>query len=177
MVATLSPVADPTVKQLPTDLTLTPLTSDGLGKARPIMDWLTTFHLASVVLDPYTNESSWILRSATRILEQFRSSHARINFIVTAGADDAKAFLGPLADDYLVFCDPDRAAVKAMGLTELPAFVFTRVDGAVAASAEGWEPHGWATVADAIADVTSWTSLDIPAAGDPGAFRGSPALG
>ena len=106
------------------------------------MDWLTTFHLASVVLDPYTNESSWILRSATRILEQFRSSHARINFIVTAGAEDARAFLGPLTEEYLVFCDPDRSAVKAMGLTELPAFVFTRVDGAVAAKTEGWQPKG-----------------------------------
>lgn len=179
--ATLCAVADPTVQQLPTELNLTPLMADGpgwaLGQSRPIMDWLTTFHLASVVLDPYTNESSWILRSATRILEQFRSSHARINFIVTAGAADAGAFLGPLCDDYLVFCDPDRAAVKAMGLTELPAFVFTRVDGAVAAKAEGWNPAEWSAVADTIADVTSWTSLDIPGSGDPGAFSGSPALG
>ncbi len=141
------------------------------------MDWLTTFHLASVVLDPYTNESSWILRTATRVLEQFRSSHARINFIVTADADDARAFLGPLADDYLVFCDPDRELVKAAGLNELPAFVFIRVDGAVAASAEGWNPTEWEHVADTIADVTAWTSLDIPGPNDPGAFRGSPALG
>jgi hypothetical protein len=81
-------VADPTVTQLPNELNLTPLTADGLGQARPIMDWLTTFHLASVVLDPYTNESSWVLRAATRVLEQFRSSHARINFIVTAGEMD-----------------------------------------------------------------------------------------
>ena len=77
----------------------------------------------------------------------------------------------------LVFCDPDRSAVKAMGLTELPAFVFTRVDGAVAAKTEGWQPKEWEAVADAIADVTSWTSLDIPGAGDPGPFSGSPALG
>lgn len=170
-------MADPTVKQLPSDLSLTPLTGDGLGQSRPLMDWLTTFHLASVVLDPYTNESSWVLRSATRILEQFRSSHARINFIVTAGAADARAFLGPLADQFLVFCDSDRSVVKAMGLDALPAFVFTRVDGAVAASAQGWNPDEWAEVAEVIADVTSWTSLDIPAPGDPGAFSGSPATG
>lgn len=163
--------------QLPNELTLTPLVADGLGQARPIMDWLTTFHLASVVLDPYTNESSWVLRTATRVLEQFRSSHARINFIVTAGADDARAFLGPLANEFLVFCDADRSAVKAMGLTELPAFVFTQVDGSVAAKAEGWKPADWQVVADTIADVTSWTSLDIPGASDPGAFHGSPALG
>jgi hypothetical protein len=174
-------VANPTVQQLPTELTLTPLVADGnqrvLGQERPIMDWLTTFHLASVVLDPYTNESSWILRPATRILEQFRSSHARINFIVTAGAEDAHAFLGPLADQFLVFCDPDRSAVKAMGLTQLPAFAFIQVDGAVAAKAEGWKPSEWEAVADKIADVTSWTSLDVPGAGDPGPFSGSPALG
>lgn len=179
--ATLSAVADPTVLQLPTDLTLTPLAAGGpeagVGQSRPLMDWLTTFHLASVVLDPYTNESSWVLRSATRILEQFRSSHARINFIVTSGPADARAFLGPLADRFLVFCDPDRAAVKALKLTQLPAFVFIRVDGSAVAKAEGWRPAEWAAVADTIADVTSWTSLDIPGSSDPGPFSGSPALG
>src|SRR6056297_1293398 len=43
--------------KLPTDLTLTPLDvrSGGLGDGRPLSEWLTTFHLASVVLDPYTN--------------------------------------------------------------------------------------------------------------------------
>ena len=44
--------------------------------------------------------------------------------------------------NYLVFCDPDRSAVKAMGLTELPAFVFTRVDGAVAAKSGGLAAEG-----------------------------------
>jgi hypothetical protein len=163
--------------KLPTDLVLTPLVADGLGQGRPVMEWLTTFHLASVVLDPYTNESSWILRAATRVLEQFRGSDARINLIVTAGAADTRTFLGPLAERFLVFCDPDRAAVRAMGLDELPAFVFTRVDGVVAAAAEGWNPHEWEAVADAIAEVTWWTSIPVPGPGDPGPFRGSPALG
>jgi hypothetical protein len=164
-------------QKLPADLVLTPLADDGLGQGRPVMEWLTTFHLASVVLDPYTNESSWILRAATRVLEQFRGSDARINLIVTAGPIEARTFLGPLADRFLVFCDPDRAAVKAMGLDELPAFVFTRVDGVVAAVAEGWNPHEWEAVADAIADVTWWTSIPVPGPGDPGPFRGSPSLG
>ena len=39
------------------DLNLTTIT----GETRPLHEWVTTFHLASVVLDPYTNESSWIL--------------------------------------------------------------------------------------------------------------------
>lgn len=169
-------VADTDVK-LPTDLVLTPLHNGALGKGRPAMEWLTTFHLASVVLDPYTNESSWILRTATRVLEEFRDCDVRINLIVTAGAADAATFLGPLADRFLVFCDPERAAVKALGLTELPAFVLTRVDAIVDAKAEGWNPSEWEKVADAIAKITKWSSIELPAAGDPVPFRGSPALG
>ena len=141
------------------------------------MEWLTTFHLASVVLDPYTNESSWILRTATRVLEEFRGCDVRINMIVTAAPDDAVAFLGPLAEKFLVFCDPDRSAVKAMELTELPAFVLTRVDGVVEAKAQGWDPEAWETVADAIARLTKWSSIELPATGDPVPFHGSPALG
>lgn len=169
-------VAD-TELTLPPDLVLTPLVRGAAGTGRPLMEWLTTFHLASVVLDPYTNESSWILRTATRVLEEFRGCDVRINLLVTAPADDALEFLGPLADRFLVFCDPDRAAVKAMELRELPAFVLTRVDGVVDARAEGWDPEAWEKVADAIAKITKWSSIELPLPGDPVPFRGSPALG
>ena len=154
------------------DTVLTPLGGD----ARPLEEWLTTFHLASVVLDPYTNESSWVLDTATRILAGFRGAAVRVNLLVTCGADDARSYLGPLADEFLVFCDPDRAAVKAFGLTVLPAFVFLRIDGTVAASAEGWNPNTWRAVAEEIASTTSWTKPTIPMAGDPGAFSGTPAF-
>ena len=177
MADTASPLTAPIGKQLPTDLSLTPLVDGAAGQARPLMDWLTTFHLASVILDPYTNESSWILRTATRILEPFRGSDARINLIVTSGPADAQAFLGPLTENFLVFCDPDRSVVKAIGLSELPAFAFIRVDGVVAACAQGWNPHQWGAVADAIAETTWWSSITVPGPNDPGAFRGSPALG
>ena len=170
-------VASKLGERLPVDLVLTPLVHGELGKGRPVMEWLTTFHLASVVLDPYTNESSWVLGAATRVLEQFRGSDARINLIVTANATDTVAFLGPLADRFMVFCDPERTAVRAMGLDALPAFVFTRVDGVVAAVAEGWSPPEWEAVADAIAEITWWTSIPVPGPGDPGPFRGSPSLG
>lgn len=163
--------------KLPADLVLTPLAKGAAGQGRPVMEWLTTFHLASVVLDPYTNESSWILRTASRVLEEFRGCDVRINMIVTAGPTDAAAFLGPLADEFLVFCDPDRSAVKAMGLTELPAFVLTQVDGVIGAKAEGWDPRTWEQVCDAIADITKWSSIELPSSGDPVPFRGSPALG
>ena len=159
--------------KLPTDLTLSPLG----GKARDLNEWLTTFHLASVVLDPYTNESSWILKTAVRVLDALRGSHARVNFIVTANADDTKAFLGPIADQFLVFCDPDRSVAKAIGLQQLPAFVFIRVDGEVVAKAEGWNSAEWRTVAESIAEATKWNPPMIPAPGDPRPFVGSPADG
>lgn len=159
--------------KLPDDLQLRPLD----GEPRDLSEWLTTFHLASVVLDPYTNESSWVLKTAVRILEEFRGSHARVNFVVTADDDDARAFMGPLADEFLVFCDADRSVVRALGLETLPAFVFVRVDGEVVATAEGWDPDSWIAVAEAIATTTSWNLPTIPAAGDPRAFAGTSAAG
>ena len=161
-----------TVK-LPGDLMLHPLG----GEARELEQWLTTFHLASVVLDPYTNESSWILKSAVRVLEGFRGSDARVNFVVTADQDDTRRFLGPLCDQFLVFCDADQAAVKAMGLERLPAFVFVRVDGEVAAKAEGWNPAAWRDVAELVAQTAYWQAPVIPTAGDPSPFAGSRAAG
>ena len=129
------------------DLVLTPLGAE----ARPLSEWLTTFHLASVVLDPYTNESSWILPTARRILEGLRGSDARVNFVVTAPEADARAFMGPLVEEFLVFVDPDRQFVKQLGLAQLPAFVFVRVDNTVPAAAEGgirtsggpWPRRSW----------------------------------
>jgi hypothetical protein len=154
------------------DIVLTSLDGD----ARPLEEWLTTFHLASVVLDPYTNESSWILRTAARILENFRGSDARVNFVVTCPRAEARQFLGPLTDDFLVFCDADRSFVKGLGLKTLPAFVFLRTDGTVQASAEGWNATEWRAVAETIATATAWSSPNLPTAADPGPFHGTPAL-
>jgi hypothetical protein len=154
----------------------TELTSLG-GETRPLEEWLTTFHLASVILDPYTNESSWVLKTAARILEGLRGTDARVNFVVTADAAGAKAFLGPLANAFLVYCDPDRALVRTLGLSQLPAFVFIRLDGTVQASAEGWNSREWRKVSEQIATATAWISPTIPVAGDPGPFHGTPALG
>jgi hypothetical protein len=154
----------------------TTLTSLG-GETRPLEEWLTTFHLASVVLDPYTNESSWVLRTAARILENLRGTDARVNFVVTADADGAKEFLGPLTEQFLVYCDPSRAFVRTLALGELPAFVFVRVDGTLQACAEGWDAAEWRAVAEQIATATAWISPTIPVAGDPGPFHGTPALG
>jgi hypothetical protein len=110
-------------------------------------------------------------------LRSFGDSAARTSLIVTASADEARSFLGPLAKEFLVFTDPDRAAVKAFGLTTLPAFVFVRSDGTIPAVAEGWDSAEWRKVAQVIADTTAWTAPSMPAAGDPVSFSGTPALG
>ena len=146
------------------------------GNARPLREWLTTFHLASVVLDPFTNESAWILETAARVLHQFADAAVRVNFIVAGSATDAKKFLGPLADQFLTFSDPDRIMIKQLGLSQLPAFVFIQSDGTVPASAEGWSPASWRTVANHIAQTVQWQQPQFPVAGDPGSFKGTPAL-
>lgn len=147
-----------------------------LGDPRPLHEWLTMFHLASVVIDPYTNESAWVLDTAARIMRQFAGASIRVNFVVTSDAADAQHFLGPLAKEFLVFTDPHRVVVKQLGLSELPAFAFIRMDGTVPSIAAGWNASEWHAVAESIAKTVSWKMPLIPAPGDPATFRGTPAL-
>ena len=173
-----SATVDVVVANPPAELMLEPVLQGADNqRSRPLSEWLTTFHLAAVVLDPYTNESSWILESAARILRAFSGSAARACLIVTAGPDDVRQFLGPLTREFLVFADSDRSAVRALDLESLPAFVFIRSDGTVPSAAQGWSPVEWRTVAKSIASTTAWTPPTIPAPGDPAAFAGTPALG
>ena len=79
-----------TSTQAPADLELAPLGGD----ARPLSEWVTNFHLALVVLDPYTNESSWLLETAGRILRSFAQADCRVAFVVTAKTDAQQAILG-----------------------------------------------------------------------------------
>lgn len=157
----------------PADLTLAPIN----GEARSIADWVTTFQLAAVVVDPFTNESSWILETAGRVLLHFREADCRVAFIVMGTADEARQFLGPWADKVLTFADPDRAVVTGLGLNELPAFVQVRGDLHVAAAAEGWDPDEWRQVAESLAKNMSWSTPLIPAYGDPSPYAGSAAAG
>ncbi|HAG67797.1 MAG TPA: hypothetical protein DCL10_05930, partial [Acidimicrobium sp.] len=111
-----------------------------------------------MVIDPFTNESAWILETAARVLHQFADAAVRVNFIVAGSPSEAKQFLGPLADQFLTFSDPDRIMIKQLGLSQLPAFVFIQSDGTVPASAEGWSPASWRTVANQIALTVQWRS-------------------
>ena len=157
----------------PADLTLAPIN----GEPRTIAEWVTTFQLAAVVLDPFTNESAWIIDTAGRLLTHFREADCRVAFIVTGSAEEARQFLGPWADKVLTFADPSRATVKALGLNELPAFLQIRGDLHVAAAAEGWDPDEWQQVAISLADNMSWSAPLLPAQGDPSPYAGSAAAG
>lgn len=145
------------------------------GETRTLGEWLTTFQLLTVVLDPYTNQSAWILDTAERILGNFAGADCRVSFTVTADEDDAKRFLGPITDRILTFCDPDRGLVAGAGITQLPALVHIRQDGTVEGLAQGWHPPEWDAVAVNLAKVMSWSHPGIPAPGDPGPFEGSAA--
>lgn len=155
----------------PADLMLAPIN----GEARSIQEWLTTFQLAVVALDPFTNESSWLLETAGRVLLHFREADCRSAFVVTGTADEARQFLGPWADRVLTFSDPDRTVVKALGLNELPAFLHIRGDLKVVGAAEGWDPYEWRDVAEGLAKVMSWSVPLIPEITDPSPYAGSSA--
>ena len=156
----------------PADLELNPVG----GEPRTVQAWLTTFHLCMVALDPFTNESSWLLETAGRLLTSYAPADVRVAFLVTGTDDEARQFLGPWAERVLVFADPDRAAVKGLGIDELPALVHLNASGAVEGSAEGWDPDEWRQVAENLSRILGWSRPVIPAPGDPTAFAGTPAF-
>lgn len=147
------------------------------GEARPFGNWLTTFPLVLAVVDPYTHESAWILRTVQRVFETYVGGDCRVAFLATADAAGTKQFLGPLADDFLAFADPSRAVVKSLGLATLPALVVVRQDGSLLGAAEGWVPEEWRALCEDLTRLTSWSRPTIPATGDPSAYPGTPALG
>lgn len=156
----------------PADLVLSPLG----GTPRTVAEWLTTFHLCLVVLDPFTNESAWILETAGRILANYAAADVRVGWLVTATDDEARQFLGPWATQVLTFTDPDRTAVKALGLKELPALVHLNVSGALEGSAEGWHPAAWRVVLENLSRILSWSRPVLPVPGDPAPYSGTPAV-
>jgi hypothetical protein len=145
------------------------------GETRTIEEWLTTFQLLTVVLDPYTHESAWILETAGRVLANVRGADCRVAWTVTADEADTKKFLGPWAEEFLTFADPDRELVKALSIERLPALVYIRQDLAVVGQAEGWDPEEWEHIGALVGKVNSWSHPKLPKPGDPGPFPGSPS--
>ena len=154
------------------DLVLTPVN----GKGRTVQQWLTTFHLLVIALDPYTNESAWILPTAARIIKTFEQSDARVALLVAADDRDCRRFLGPMVDEVLTFADPDRTAIEDLGFEHLPAIVHLAMDGTIVNAAEGWQPLQWRQVTDHLSRLLRWSAPTIPTVKDPGPFEGSPAL-
>lgn len=155
----------------PLDLLLTPIN----GVAKPLTAWLTTFHLAFVAVDPYTDESRRILPTAARILDVFQQADTRVAWVCTADAAQSRSLLGKYADDTLTFVDADRSVVKGFQIERTPAFVHVAMDGTIAGAAEGWDPPAWQAVADELARMTKWRAPVIAAIGGPAPFEGAPA--
>lgn len=159
------------VTQLNPELKLTAVD----GETRTIGEWTTTFQLLTVVIDPYTHESAWLLSTAARLLEHFRETDVRCAWTVTADATDAKRFLGPHADRFMTFADPNRDLIAALELTRTPALAYIRQDRAIIGVTEGWKPAEWENLAALVAQEMAWSRPKLPIAGDPGAFDGAPA--
>lgn len=160
----------PVAEQVPESVSLTALSGDSAS----LDDWLTTFQLAVVVLDPYTSESSWLIDTAGEILTEFTGADCRVGWVVTADADDARTFLGPWADRLLTFTDADRSFVRGVGLEHLPAFVHLRQDRVPISAVEGWDPVAWDDAVATLTQMMRWSKVEVPPPGAPGAFAGSP---
>ena len=152
------------------ELELTPLD----GEPRTLGGFMTTFPLVPVVLDPYTNESAWILDTARRVLDHFKGAGCRPCWIVTCPIEDARTYLGPFADEFLAFADPDRRVATGLGVEEAPALLLVRQDGEVVAKSEGWNADEWRGVTESIAALTHWSRPPMPVAGDPASYSGTP---
>lgn len=155
---------------MPADLMLRPLK----GGERTLNSHLSMFSLVTVVLDPYTHESAWVLDAATRTLRHFSAADVRPAWVVTADEYDTKAFLGPLADELLTFVDPEATFAKAAGADSLPALVHVNMRCEVEGIACGWNPPEWREVIDGLAKAMAWSPIATPQIGDPVAFEGTP---
>jgi len=155
------------------DLTIEDLS----GYKASVEDRLVMFNLLLVAIDPYTHQSGWILPTAARLFGHYQEADIRCAFLVTGDAEGARSYLGPYADEFLVFLDQERMLVESLEIEYLPALVHLRQDASVAASAEGWNAENWLTVIDGVEQSMAWYSRPVlPAAGDPGPFAGTPAL-
>ncbi|MFT7474149.1 MAG: hypothetical protein ACI81L_001070 [Verrucomicrobiales bacterium] len=126
------------------------------------------------VIDPYTHQSSWLLDTMKRVFHHYREADVRVAWLAAGPPDGVAAFLGAYAEEFLTFADPDRTAIKALGLTTLPALALVKQDGSIASSAQGWDPSQWRTVAEATESLTAWTPISVPGPKDPAPYAGTP---
>lgn len=165
-------LVSPAVAEAPPDLVLDSLRGDGY----PIRDWLTSYPFLLVALDPYTHESAWILETAGRLLAHYAPSDIRVGWLATTDDEGCRQFLGPWAERFLTFPDPDREAVVALGLERLPSLVHVRSDGWVDVC-NGWQPEEWRTLSGLLSKILRWSRPALPGPGDPTPYLGTPVKG
>jgi hypothetical protein len=153
----------------PPDLVLTPLE----GHPHTVREWLTTFHLLFVAVAPGRHESRWIVPVAGRVLYDYEQADCRVAWLVAGDTADAMRLLGP-SNDILTFLDPDMAAVRAFGLSSLPAIVHLGIDGTVVNAVEGWDPPAWRALTVELSRMVDWSRPRLPDPRDPGPFAGAP---
>ncbi len=144
------------------------------GAGRTVRQWLVTFHLLFVAVDPDNDRSSWIVPTAARVLTGYEQADCRVAWLVAGTAGDARRFLGRWATEILTFADPDLAAVRAFGLESLPAIVHVAMDGSVVNAVEGWDPAEWRRLTADLSRIVGWSRPVIPLPSDPGPFAGAP---
>ncbi len=167
-----SALVSPAVAAAPPDLVLDSLRGDGYA----LRDWLTSYSMCLVAIDPYTHESAWILETAGRILDHYSPADVRVGWLATTDDDGCRQFLGPWAERFLTFPDPNRDAVTAFGVERLPALVYIRSDGALTV-VDGWDPAGWRAVAHSLSENLAWSRPIIPQPGDPTPYSGTDVKG
>ena len=143
------------------------------GEARSLGQWLTSFDLLFIAVDPGELKSGWILPTAERVLTNFYQADCRVAWLVAGDADECREFLGGRADRLLVFADPERKAIAGFGLERLPAIVHVGADGVVVGAAEGWEPLEWRALVNHLAKKMAWIPPTLPDRSDPGPFEGA----
>ena len=62
---------------VPSELSSTLSLATDSGEEQSLSQWLTTFNLLAVVIDPYTHQSGWILPTADRLFNHYSEADIR----------------------------------------------------------------------------------------------------
>jgi hypothetical protein len=152
------------------DLALVPIT----GHSRTVREWLTTFHLLFVAVDPASVRSRWIVPTAARVLFEYEQADCRVAWLVAGDPADARKLLGRWATDIMTFVDPELTTIKGFGITTLPAIVHVGMNLDIVNAVEGWDPMAWRDLTTELSRRMSWSRPHIPTLTDPGPFEGAP---
>jgi len=152
------------------DLPLVPI----VGHPGTVRQWLTTFHLLIVAVDPANARSRWIVPMAARVLFEYEQADCRVAWLVAGDAADARKLLGRWAKDITTFVDPELTAIKGFGIATLPTIVHVGMNLDVINSVEGWDPMAWRALTKELSRQMKWSRPHIPVPSDPGPFDGAP---